>query len=70
MGMEQNQHDSDLYYSDSAIRERCLRMVYDERAARAHSGGFGGVHARPIDEAEEIFIYIKTNNIPDSMKKR
>lgn len=59
-------NQSDLYYSDSAIRERCYKMICDYRMAE--------VKARPseyytiglIDHAEILFQYIKTGvSLPD-----
>jgi hypothetical protein len=63
---------NELYYSDSAIRERCLKMVCDYRTALA--GTDRNVYFRSSDqkekEAESLFQYIKTGAvITDGDKK-
>jgi hypothetical protein len=55
---------NELYYSDSAIRERCLRMVYDVRAGNGDKCRYN--YGFPAEEANILFNYIKTGVTPTS----
>ena len=51
------QKTDELYYSDSAIRERCLSMVYGYRSANPMAHIY---YCTPTTEALALFNFVKT----------